>query len=227
MQATASSRCAAVQVDFYGNHRNMTVTAPSLGILIRHRFTGHSDLTKDMMGLDTFFHPSFQDEYDCLVKQPGAPGCAPRRPDVLVINSGLHDIRTTVPKYAMTMRTLAKQLRQLRDSGTQVIWRGNNALPTTHGLDIISRHYLEAEGVPFVDTRAVMDYFTEDLASGCCSDLRNTGGAHIGAIANYHNASSRLTVSSMVTQDILSQVCMARQNISAIRRLLHWSWRRT
>ena len=43
--------------------------------------------------------------------------------------------------------------------------------------------------------------------AGCCTDLTKTGGAHIGAIAKFHNESSRLTVSSMVTQGILQALC--------------------
>ena len=45
------------------------------------------------------------------------------------------------------------------------------------------------------------------FAAGCCTDLTKTGGAHIGAIAKFHNESSRLTVSSMVTQGILNKLC--------------------
>jgi len=45
------------------------------------------------------------------------------------------------------------------------------------------------------------------LFVGCCTDLTKTGGAHIGAIAKFHNESSRLTVSSMVTQGILNKLC--------------------
>lgn len=49
-----------VQLDFYGNQRNMTVTAATLGMIWRHRFTGHVQLTQDMLGTETFFHPDFQ-----------------------------------------------------------------------------------------------------------------------------------------------------------------------
>lgn len=89
------------------------------------------------------------------------------------------------------------------NAGWQVVWRGNNVMPQTHGMDIVSRHYIEAEGLPYVDTRAIMEYFVDDLATGCCSDLNKSGSQHIGAITKFHNESSRLTVSSMVTQGIL------------------------
>ena len=63
-------------------------------------------------------------------------------------------------------------------------------MPQTHGMDIVSRHYIEAEGLPYVDMRAIMEYFVDDLATGCCSDLSKSGGQHIGAIAKFHNESS-------------------------------------
>ena len=48
----------------------------------------------------------------------------------------------------------------------KVAWRGNNALPHTHGMDVISRHYIEIEGLPFVDTRGIMEHFKADIATG-------------------------------------------------------------
>lgn len=79
-------RCA--QVEFFGSHRNMTILAPTLGINIVHRFTGHVELKGNLMGLDTFFHRDFKREFDCMVDpQPGL-GCLHRTPDMLVVNSG-------------------------------------------------------------------------------------------------------------------------------------------
>ena len=48
-------------------------------------------------------------------------------------------------------------------------WRGNNLLPHTHGMDVISRHYIESEGLKFVDTRGIMEYFKADIATGVSS----------------------------------------------------------
>ena len=50
--------------------------------------------------------------------------------------------------------------------GITVVWRGNTALPETHGMDVISRHYIESEGLLFVDSRAILEYFKEDIATG-------------------------------------------------------------
>ena len=80
--------CDVVQIEFFGNHRNMTVSAPTLGLTITHRFTGHVDLKENMMGLDTFFHRDFQREFRCLTDPQPGQGCQKRRPDMLVVNSG-------------------------------------------------------------------------------------------------------------------------------------------
>ena len=77
-----------MQVEFFGNHRNMTVSASTLGLTITHRFTGHVDLNENMMGLDTFFHKDFQRELGCLTDPQPGQGCQNRRPDMLVVNSG-------------------------------------------------------------------------------------------------------------------------------------------
>lgn len=61
---------------------------------------------------------SVEDEFNCLM-QPGV-GCAPKVPDILIVNSGLHDANMPIPKFANNMRTLAKRLRQIADMGTKV-----------------------------------------------------------------------------------------------------------
>ena len=204
-----ANSCCLVQVDYYGNHRNMTITVPFLDTVIHHRFTGHFELGNNGLGILTFTSPQIQQELNCLLQDPLTLGCGPRPPDVLVINSGMHDMETPIPTFAMAMRELAQRLRTLQDSGIHVLWRGNNLLPKSHGLDIISKHYITEEGLTFVNTAAVMKHFAADLASGCCADAIT--GTHIGAIAKYHNASARLTVSSMVTQELLRHIC-SKQN---------------
>ena len=61
---------------------------------------------------------------------------------------------------------LSQFMKSCSNKGIKVAWRGNNALPHTHGMDVISRHYIESEGLPFVDTRAIEEYFKDDIAKG-------------------------------------------------------------
>ena len=60
----------------------------------------------------------------------------------------------------------SRSMRFCSEKGTTVAWRGNNLLPHTHGMDVISRHYIESEGLNFVDTRGIMEYFKADIAAG-------------------------------------------------------------
>jgi hypothetical protein len=47
------------QVDFDRDHRNMTITAKTLDMKIRHRFTGHYDLGENGLGVETFLNTNF------------------------------------------------------------------------------------------------------------------------------------------------------------------------
>lgn len=73
---------------------------------------------------------AFQDELNCLL---GAGGGCERRPDVLLINSGLHDTEKRVARTLISIHELAKRLAAVAAAGTRVLWRGNNALAITHG----------------------------------------------------------------------------------------------
>ena len=38
-------------------------------------------------------------------------------------------------------------------------------------MDVISRHYIETEGLEFVDTRGIMEYFKDDIATGAAGNF--------------------------------------------------------
>ena len=65
-------------------------------------------------------------------------------------------------------------------------WRGNNALPHTHGMDVISRHYIESEGLDFVDTRGIMEYFKDDIATGAAGYISLLHGLISACMAMLH-----------------------------------------
>lgn len=74
-----------VFVEFHGLHRrNMTLYGPN-NIVIRYRFTGHSDLGKNLMGIDTFFDRDFKEEFSCLIGVNKDTFDCPR-PDILLLN---------------------------------------------------------------------------------------------------------------------------------------------
>ena len=112
-----------MQVEFYGNHRNMTVSAPTLGLTITHRFTGHVDLKENMMGLDTFFHRDFQREFGCLTDPQPGQGCLKRRPDFLVVNSGMACLMRPASQACLLPLSLAVGAAQLKLSPFQPMQR--------------------------------------------------------------------------------------------------------
>ena len=111
---TLRSNCL-MQVEFFGSHRNMTVSAALLGITITHRFTGHVNLTGNMMGLDTFFHRDFQHEFGCLTDPQPGQGCQKRRPDFLVVNSGAQRCRRPIPASSPLIWCLLKSYPPMRN----------------------------------------------------------------------------------------------------------------
>lgn len=75
-------------------------------------------MIKEDVWVDTTYCFVLQEEFNCLTR-PGA-GCAPKVPDILIVNSGLHDANMPIPRFANNMRALAKRLRAISDLGTKV-----------------------------------------------------------------------------------------------------------
>ena len=59
-----------------------------------------------------------QAELDCLLGEP-LSGCG-RRPDILVVNSGLHDAQTSAQHFIENIETIGEKLRGIADNGTRV-----------------------------------------------------------------------------------------------------------
>lgn len=58
-----------------------------------------------------------QAELDCLLGEP-LSGCG-RRPDILVVNSGLHDAQTSTQHLIENMEKVAEKLRDIALNGTK------------------------------------------------------------------------------------------------------------
>ena len=73
-----------------------------------------------------------QDELDCLLGEP-LSGCG-RRPDILVVNSGLHDAETSTQHFIENTEKLAERLHGISLKGTKVrpsTW----SQPSSHALN--------------------------------------------------------------------------------------------
>jgi hypothetical protein len=70
-------------------HRKFAVDVQRPRIHIDHRFTGHHTVGGNMGGIATFTHPRFQAELGCLLGETPSEACP--KPDVIIVDSGIHD----------------------------------------------------------------------------------------------------------------------------------------
>ena len=187
-----------VSVNFFGDHRNMTIAASSLKFYMRMRFTGHPELPKNMAGIQTFFAERFQEELRGLLDS----ACDGSPPDIVVINSGQHDVESSQEAYEEAMVQLATRLQQLQDRGTRIVWKGNyGGIMDSHAwLDALAQQKLADHNIPFVDSQSVLDHLRVYHDMSCYT----TDGIHFGAISLFRNVANRMLISSMVTQELLN-----------------------
>ena len=218
-----------LQVTFHSGGRNVTISVPSHNALIKFRFTGHADIRKNFGGVNTFTEPAWLADYDCMVENPG-PGCAPKHPDYVIINSGAHDAYPPnapgpLNEFAEGMQSLALWLAKMQSRlKTKVIWRGNNGWDFLHAYEIIAKSYIQSTGLAYLDVESIFQSFAADLKTTCCSDL-HAHGLHVGVIGRYSTkgnaAGSRITVSSMVTQGLLSLMFSEAHNTDCSQKRIY------
>ena len=123
-----------VYIMFYCCRRNMTVFAPD-NTEIHFRFTGHYNLKENYGGVGTLLSSHFRDELDCMLGF--SHNCAV--PDIVIINSGLHDRDYSEVRYKEVLSEFFKIM--LRGYGSlngirspshpkmkkvpKVYWKGN------------------------------------------------------------------------------------------------------
>lgn len=201
-----------IQEEFYSQHRNMTVSVPEAGIVIRHLYNGNMPIVKHCMGLRTFFNASYKQELDVLT---GMDGSSPK-PDFVIVNSGLHDECSSDPSIegyeSYIQRFAAEYARPWIAAGIRVIWKGNVMSPWATlraAQDDAAARMASSSGVTFVNqTRAVCSISD---ASGCCcnTDRLPASYPHYGAISKYHDPNSFTLASQLTTFALLSAMCPA------------------
>ena len=116
-------------MEFYKGRRNVTVIDPENDIYIKHRFTGHVSLKANRLGIKTFFRKEFQDELNCILGFVGVERkkeC--RKPDFIVMNSGLHDDKKKPDYFQDKLRALLenwkKKYKHMAEGNVEIFWRG-------------------------------------------------------------------------------------------------------
>jgi hypothetical protein len=193
-------------VTYYNFHRNMTVNQSQDNIFIRHRFMGHYDIFDDNGGVETFTRAEIREELDCILGAD-ATGCP--KPDVVILNSGLHD-KSTLVDYAFMLNDVITKLKNLQIE--TILWRGNlvswhtaSLLPDLLLFDRIAKELCKKHDIPVMDGLALfnsleglfpnsMEQFTKDYI-------------HYGSIARFAQFNLRMTLSSMMTQETMRHLC--------------------
>jgi hypothetical protein len=214
-----------ITVEYFGGRRNITISSNVLGLNIRFRFIGHHKLFQNYQGITTLFHPEFTAEFDCLL---GGSGCL--RPSVIVINSGLHDIRghNNATTFALYVDKLFAKLKTL--PATRVIWKSNilteeivkknNNLPV---FDEIAKNIALKRNVAYVNSTLAYEIVADSAphllrkSSSSSNRTTSTSGTKDKSSHNrekrshHHRKSSHgthsLAMSSLATQLLLRQIC--------------------
>lgn len=104
--------------------RNMSVSVPSFGTIIHHRYIGHAVLSDNFGGIASIMeNHNVRDEFECLYGLPSS-GC--RKPDILIVQSSFHEAAYgRVDRFAKNIDEFMGLLARIRDAGTRVYWRGS------------------------------------------------------------------------------------------------------
>lgn len=213
-----------VLLSFHGNthghthshKRNATITIPKLGICVRYRYTGHHNLTENYGGVATFSEDKFQEELHWLLTCP----CG-RRPDILVVNSGHHDMKLNTSDedreaiYEKGMLKLGILLSEVKKNGTSVLWKGNFGVFFTYSRqwnshwqwkDAIARAILAPLQIPYIETDHVITALLQYYDVSCFT----TDSTHYGVISWGNSGGNKsILASTMVTQHVISSMVNA------------------
>ena len=148
------------------------------------------------------------DEYRCLL---GDPATACRKPDIVIINSGHHDIK----HYTETVEALPKLmmlLSQAKRRGAKVYWLSTTDLVDTQVLEDLNsaaRRYCTEYGIPYIDTNAPARHFKHIFQGRPITTLLyKESTAHIGPIKFYNiDQKDMLLLSNYMTQNVLRHIC--------------------
>jgi hypothetical protein len=206
-----------VSAKFYTNHRNFTIACEPLNIYVRHRFTGHWALNLNMLGISTFNSTEFADELGCILgrnnRSFGSDTCR-RNPDVIVLNSGLHDIghHVTDESFCTQLHNLI-QIFKLSNPRSKLIWKSNFIVGKSHPrireLNALAWNVTKENGVPFVNSTYAYEIVASQVPNVNSHNPPFTDPStnHVGAIGRYFDSRHKMTLSSLGTQLLLNEIC--------------------
>ena len=212
------------QVTIYAHRsrRNMTVISDASDTYIRHRFMGHYDIQGNYYGMRTFTEPTFvQSELLCLLGLVGTDLECPL-PDIILINSGHHDIHQSPEIFEHNMRQFLNMVRseyiRIQYFNVKIYWKGTllSGLHETghrelYTLDQLAARICKDYRIPYINATDVLRFLPRylDVQPGGERpyQLYTQDRIHHGGIARSHNLTKVGSVSMLVTQRILAAIC--------------------
>lgn len=214
----------SIVVNFFPNHRNMTVVVPNINLTIFHRYIGHPNLSEDYGGVSTLFDPKVVKELACF---PPSKGGSCTIPSVILMNSGHHDARGGIEKFSLFIKKVMSKLKLAQDAGCVVVWRGTHFVsnptklspPTSssihtllQSMDAVARSTAAQHHVPYFEISDILSDTSIPHSN------RTKDHVHVGAIAKYSLGNdTNIILSSMITQKTLNVLCKSIQRFRASR----------
>jgi hypothetical protein len=198
---TWSSHLGEVHANFLHTHRNLTITMPDDKIVLKHRFMGHVDLNDNMMGVTTFLDESVKSEIQGYLSA--------LRPDVIVVNSGLHNENATY--FEQYFPQVAREnVMPWLDAGIRVVWKSNMFYSSWGNendmvkMNLLAKDTLAGTGVEWVSVNDALDAL-QQFSDITFQDTPHF--PHIGMIAKYHDAQASIFPSQFLTFKLLDAIC--------------------
>ena len=160
--------------------------------------------------MKTLFDPQFRKELECLLGLDRKRTIDCPVPDTIVMNSGLHDSRGTRKDSSRFEYYLKLFIENLNDKykrrGYEVprlIWKGNREASLNEFNDIAAGVMKKYE-IPFINITDLEQYVPR-YSQG--SVRYSSDKIHFGSFARKHDMRNFGTISMLVTQTVLQELC--------------------
>ena len=220
-----------VYIKFYCCRRNMTIFASDIDTEIHFRYMGHPQLKENYGGIDTFMEKEIRPEILCMV---GIDSTC-ERPDFILLNSGLHDRDVTTSEFKTVLssflRLLQKGYRGIfpdynktksinrNKNFPRVLWKSdflgcqNKAKlqrADIFSLDDAAYEVTKKFHIPYVNVSKVAEYvprYSQNYGDNMKTKLYTSDCVHYGSISRAKYFKSLGTISMLITQHVLHDVC--------------------
>ena len=175
-----------------------------------YRYNGHFNLGKGSVGVLSMFIGKGRElygEYKCLLGFPGS-GC--RAPDIVIMQSGHHDLKSMRDYGQRWLPFITQSLKEAIGRDIAAYWLTTSDysgdLIQLKELNDVAKRICAEKGVPVIDKEPPAQLFSREFRSrGLTQEVFQSSHSHVGLIQ--FKGLSNLTLSSYMTQYLLSQIC--------------------